>query len=600
MNVDVQEFYPRVQLWEKEPEINVNCDVSSADLATTTVAPSPKPKIEALKVTKTSHTSKAATSRVSKKEIIEGIKSMEQQNIDLAASKPAATTNATQVDEWNVIKKGKKVKVVKDIKLELDVHDVKKDKVEEVKIEEMKVEVVTVTETAKKPVTLVQQKSKKTKNKSKKKKPQHMLVKQNGFEIIEPEFNCAKAEEVGDDDETQEMSDDEPEITESEVLNIDGELFEKLVLNGEIENEIAIEKEIEIKIVEEAKQEKTPEANDLEETLKKIVVNDDAVIDISDEDICCKITIPIEALVQEAQEKIEVLQKPEIVAKKPEVLPQELGMEETRTEVLETPMIQVVKKEVSITKEAQKQPEIQQKIQPEVLETLDVVNASEVSSKPKISKKLQTEAQKIKKPELKLEIHVAPEVKAQTEVVKKPEVSIVQTKVEESKKQPEVIKKQKEVINTPEALPEVPRDPFQDSDYLNDRTNIAALERDLMENLRLLDEDFDLKSPIINPLYDFPITSAVRKWLQEKETESFDSLFHVQNLKKLSELYEDEDDETESDISEKEVKSETDSDYASDFQAKANGSSPTCSTHAKGSSSKCNKLIAKESFCALM
>jgi hypothetical protein len=584
LNVDVQEFYPRVQLSDKEPETNVNCDAPSVNLERkdTTTAPLPKPKVEAPKVTKTSHPSKQ-TNRVSKKEIIEGIKSMEQQNIDLAATKPAAATNASQIDEWNVIKNGKKVKVVKDIKLELDVQDVKKDKVEEIKIEDVKVEVTAVTavlETAKKP-TLVQQKSKKSKTKNKKKKP--MMVKQNGFEIIEPEFNSVKTEEIVDE-ETQELSDDEPEITESEVLNVDAELFENLVLNGEIENgenesEVAIEEEIIIKKVEEVTKEKTLEVNDLPEAKKKVVFDDDAVIDISDEDICSKVVIPVEMLVEEAQEKIEV---PKVV-KKMEV--------EKKPEVLKTLEDQIVKSEVQAVKKKLDSPEI---IKTPDLLTPEVPLQQELATKP------QPEVQQTKKPELKLEI-------PKSDVLRKQEIPVVQSKPEVVKKQPESVKKQPELskkqseaTKTPEALPEIPQDPFNDADFLNDRTNIAALERDLMENLRLLDDDFDLKSPIINPLYDFPITSAVRKWLQEKETESFDSLFHVQNLRKLSELYEDDDDEdeTESDISEKEMKSETDSDYASDFQAKVNGNSPTCSTHAKGS--KCNKLIAKESFCALM
>jgi hypothetical protein len=125
-----------------------------------------------------------------------------------------------------------------------------------------------------------------------------------------------------------------------------------------------------------------------------------------------------------------------------------------------------------------------------------------------------------------------------------------------------------------------------------------------MENLKMLDDGIDIKSPIINPLYDFPITSAVQKWLQEKQCESFESLFRIENFKKLSELYDDcENDDDESDISDSPIKSEaTDSDYASDIQVKVNGS--PASSNAKIDTkitSRCNnKIIVKESFCALM
>lgn len=574
LNVDVQEFYPRVQLVSAEAETKVNYLEPSVDLEHKEPShASPKSKVEAPKATKTSHPTKPTAGRASKKEIIEGIKSMEQQNIDLMASKHQTVTNANHDDEWNVIKKGKKVKVVKDIKLELsssDVQEDRKDKIKEVKIEQPRVEITSLPEPTKKSPP-APSKPKKSKGKNKKKK-QHMSVKQDGFEIIEPEFNHAPAMEA--DEATPEMSEDETAIESDEILPESAmgepEVAENVVLNDvetKIEPAVAVEQGIVATKVEYvaqvpvAKDEKSPEVIDLPKAIGKFDEDDD-VIDISDEDICCKVNIPLElASVQEVEHVIEALKelkvqvKTEVVDKKPEVQANKLEVEVKKFEVqVAISEVQAIKPEVQAIK-----PEVQamkpevQAIKPEVQLTVPVVQAVKSESQPV---KLEVQAKKSENHVIK------PEVPAKKEI-------------------------------------DGPLDPFQDMDFFNDRTNIAALERDLMENLRLLDDDFDLKSPIINPLYDFPITSAVRKWLQAKESESFDSLFHVQNFKKLSELYDDdEDDETESEISEKEMKSETDSDYASDFQAKANGNSPTCSTHAKGS--KCNKLIAKESFCALM
>lgn len=575
MNVDVQEFFPRFQIPQHLIGSKVNCDAPSNDLERKETAPSPKPKVEAPKVVKTSLPSKPAAGRVSKKEIIEGIKSMEQQNIDLMATKHQSVTSASQSDEWNVIKKGKKVKVVKDIKLEVsasDVCDVKKDKIEEIKIEEPKTEVVSVPEPVKKSPP-APAKPKKSKGKNKKKKT-HMLAKQDGFEIIEPEFSHSAAVEV--DEVSPELSEDEamdenvpgmavgePQEAENEVLN-------------EVKLVVTVEQEVVTKIIKEVAQappddvqEKSPNVQDLPKPNASVV--DDDVIDISDEDICCNISSQLELSevhkiehVAMKQQKVEVkpeVSKKPVVSKEPEVTQQ--------PEVSKKPEVQEKSKNPAETKTPEK---------PEVLLQPEEQAKPEVHLKPEVEIKLEdsVKPEVVTKPkvQLKLEIKAKPEIQMKREAPAKPEVP-----------------KKKEV----EAKP----DPFQDMDFFNDRTNIAALERDLMENLRLLDDEIDIKSPIINPLYDFPITSAVRKWLQEKQSESFDNLFHVHNLKKLSELYgDDEDDETESDISEKELKSETDSDYASDFHAK-NGGSPTCSTHAKGSS-KCNKLVAKESFCALM
>lgn len=484
LNVDVQEFFPRVQSTSQEQPSKVNCDESS----TVTEPVDQSATSKASKVTKTSHSSKPPATRASKKEIIEGIKSMEQQNIDLTKHHPKA--NASNNDDWNVIKNGRKVKVVRDIKAETtssDVKDVKADKVEENKIEDTKTELVAVPDQPKKTQPTLN-KAKKSKNKNKKKKS-HFMAKQDGFEIIEPEFNNAPSNDA--DDDAQDLSEDETCI-ESERTLSHSEVDEIVVLKH-VESDAAAPAE---EPTPEITQEESPEADDL-----PLADNiEDTVIDISDADICSNATI-----MQISNDEYESTAA------------------DTSTETL-------------------------------------------VEEKPEAINSVPIEA----------------------------EIDEQKTTKQKTKKQAKIDRVAKEA--------EPKCDPFQDMEFFNDRSNIADLERDLMENLKLLDEDIELKSPIINPLYDFPITSAVHKWLQAKQNESFDSLFHVQNFQKLSELYrENDDDETESDISERELKCETDSDYASDF--KANGNSPTCSTHAKASSeksSKCNKLIAKESFCALM
>ena len=170
------------------------------------------------------------------------------------------------------------------------------------------------------------------------------------------------------------------------------------------------------------------------------------------------------------------------------------------------------------------------------------------------------------------------------------------------------------------------------------KENVADLERDLKKNLKLLngDDDIQLKSPIINPLTDFPITNAIQKWLQTKQNESFDSLFHIQNFKKLhltedvdddddeddEDDYEDDDTEeedTESEISDKPITD--DSDYASDIQVKtntdgANDQAGTSSTITSSNSklntvvngkskndvkvTKLNTNMIKDKLCAIM
>lgn len=541
LNVDVQEFYPRAQTGDEE-EYNVNSKESVAKSS------SLKPKVETTKVTKASQQlSKPPGSRATKKEIIDGIKSMEQQNIDL--TKHHATTNPKHVDEWNVIKNGKKVKVAKDIKSEQSSSDVQESKPvkEEIKIEEpTRPEVVIVTEAVKKSAP-APNKSKKSKNKGKKKKS-HLLARQDGFEITEPEFNStppANAE--------QDLSDEETAV-ESEILLSEPEAVENVVLSRleKIEPSVVIEL-VELSNEVDEQEIVAPEVNDLPRINKLIANEDDAVIDISDEDICGRIPLELSSIPEdELAAELEACEKADELNK------------QTMEKVIKSKDDAEFKQETGTKLEAHEKSEVQKESNvPKIPEVVDKTTIEDVDQ-PKFEAKKASEV----KCEEKLDT-----------VLKRA-----------------VPKKKEEKVKV---------DPFQDMDFFNNKTNIAALERDLMENLKLLDDDIELKSPIINPLYDFPITSAVHKWLQTKQSESFDSLFHVQNFQKLSDRLlgehgeDGDDDDTASEISDKELKSETDSDYASDSHAKANGGSPTCSTHAKVSS-KCNKLIAKESFCALM
>lgn len=208
-------------------------------------------------------------------------------------------------------------------------------------------------------------------------------------------------------------------------------------------------------------------------------------------------------------------------------------------------------------------------------------------------------------------------------------------------KEKKMVEVEEEIIVATKAAPKQKamkeKSPVFDYNY-KIKENVAELERDLKKNLRLLngDEDIQLKSPIINPLTDFPITNAIQKWLQTKQNESFDSLFHVQNFKKLhltedgkDDDQEDEDDDddydgddteedTESEISDKPITD--DSDYASDIQVKANtdgandqaGTSSIASSNSKlntvinGKSkndvkiTKLNANMVKDKLCAIM
>lgn len=472
------------------------------------------------------------TQKVTKREIMQGIKSMEQQNIDLMATKHTltSTTSAAQDDdEWNVIMKGKKVKIVRDeSSTRVKLADVK---VAENKVEPKTIEVKTVVQPSIQPPSApenvkksqssatnapakVTNNSKKSKSKGKKKKP-NLMVKQDGFEIIEPEF--AKPLVVVNDEETND--DAENDVLESSDIESNETLPVDVTINH---NDVTGENQV------------------LLTTYKDIEKSDECIKEAS-------------AYVDEPNKS------------------------EKETIIIETSL-----NDLTNMHEAQKAEEI---------DTVIDISDEDICS-AKVLLTLEKEIENI----LDNDDDNSPPSPPQTSI----SPAVIETPIS-----PPTV-----VIEVKQSAPQEPT--LETTiEHFNDRVNIAELERDVIENLRQLgaDEDIELKCPIINPLYDFPITSAVQKWLQAKQHESFENLFHMQNLKKLYEIYDeddhdevDDDEETESDISEKELKSETDSDYASDFHAKTNGNSPTCSNHAKASSRSLNsKLMAtKESFCALM
>jgi len=503
LNVNVQEFYPRdIQSKDEEkdqetPKTDVPAKATN-DLQNQSV---PKMKGEMLTKNKTSHTSKISNGRVTKREIIDGIKSMEQQNINLISTSKNQINpiNNNKVDDdWNIIKNGKKIKVLKDT----DDGHLNSNNFEEIKVgnvvevnaeivkEEAKPIIIPLEKTNSSIKKTTQQpqlsksmpqaannsKSKKNvKGKNKKKKSHLMTKQQDGFEIIEPEFGNnsnenKKSEEEEEDEEAinETIEEDVDSATEYSIENVLDTNVECVISNvvtvNECEN-LNIVKELELEPVKEIEEEEiilkvlNVQASQSPENNKSKDVDD--VIDISDEEISSRTSIEIDLSI--AQEIAE------------------------------------------IEKEDEKQGD-------------------------------------------------------------------------ENKS----------------------NDVFDDINFFENRKNIAELERDLMENLRILDDGIDIKSPIINPLFDFPITSAVQKWLQEKQNESFECLFRIENFKKLSELYDDCEDD-ESDISDSPVKSEaTDSDYASDIQIKVNGSPASSNAKIDTKITSNNKIIVKESFCALM
>lgn len=136
-------------------------------------------------------------------------------------------------------------------------------------------------------------------------------------------------------------------------------------------------------------------------------------------------------------------------------------------------------------------------------------------------------------------------------------------------------------------------------EVISENCDIAALERELMENLRLFDEDIDLKSPMMNKIIDFPITSAVCKWMQSLSNESV-KLWNIEKFSSLRLEFQYDNEDNISEISDFQAKSETDSDYSSDFQTKNNSPTNFFKGHTCSKLGVMPKHFNSESFCALM
>ncbi|CAO1335368.1 unnamed protein product [Diamesa hyperborea] len=628
LNVDVQEFYPRYNNIDNVE----NCDSNNVPSAKTVTngyhksdkweAPGKmqdksqiKDKEEKIKtkegdVEKTltvkdvsskttkqsSHNGGKSSSRVTKKENIESIKQMEQQNIDLLALSKLQTNPVKELDvEWNVIKKGKRIKVVNKhgvveeaqkevVKLEKDSIEIVKDTIIPEQAhntdENSKESKVVTKEIITKPTAIIQ-KPKKSKAKNKKNKKLVCGSKLDGFEIIEPDFGV----KVNGIQEKQELNENGIEESDDEsTVPIENGLSHDSDEDDTISDEIKemSEEDIAELLNENAAPTHLDDEKDanLIETLNNLLADDDnEIIDISDDDICPKMASPPPVLGKITESK---KIKEETIIVKAEKIKEQVNLE-----------CEEIKSDVS---ERTSQITIPSVATPQSNKVKDSVKSVEL--KNEVIPVVYQNGIKEKK------------------MVKVEEEIIVATKVTPKQK----------------ALKE--ESPVFDYNY-KIKENVADLERDLKKNLRLLngDEDIEFKSPIINPLTDFPITNAIQKWLQTKQNESFDSLFHVQNFKKLhlnEDDGDDEDDEdddyegndteedTESEISDKPITD--DSDYASDIQVKANtdgandqaGPSSITSSNSKSNTvvngkskkdvkvTKLNANMVKDKLCAIM
>ena len=712
----------------------------------------------ASKTTKqSSHNNVKSSSRVTKKENIESIKQMEQQNIDLLAISKLQTKPVKELDvEWNVIKKGKRIKVVNKhgvvedaqkevVKLEKYSNETVKDSQIPEQAhntdENSKESKVVTKEITTKPTAVIQ-KSKKSKAKNKKNKKLLCGSKLDGFEIIEPDFGVKlngiqERQEINengiedsdeestvpienglshDSDEDVTISDDIKEMSEEDIA----ELFNQNAVPTHLDDE---------------------KDADLIEILNDLLADDDnEIIDISDDDICPKMVSPPPVLAKIAKsKKVEVKEeiiianvekvecngiKSEVPARTPFAVVQTPQVNETAIEKpnevsktadatvqkieepvkrivaqpLKTELVKVEDSELKIEHSTMKVETPELKIEIPELAKVPVINVDvhvkiaeapihELAKVPVMNYALiDSQFKKVDAPVLKTEVNL-PKIEVPAEVsvinvekqtlkneqtpknivesaknqenkIKTIENSIkkvidpvksVELKIEAVKpavyqngiKEMKMLEVEEEIIIATKVTPKQKaikeKSPIFDYNY-KIKENVADLERDLKKNLKLLngDEDIQFKSPIINPLTDFPITNAIQKWLQTKQNESFDSLFHVQNFKKLhlnedhnddEDDVDDEDDDYEGNDTEEDTESEIsdkpitdDSDYASDIQVKANtdgandqaGPSSITSSNSKlntvvnGKSkkdvkvTKLNANMVKDKLCAIM
>ncbi|CAO1340929.1 unnamed protein product [Diamesa serratosioi] len=618
LNVDVQEFYPRNIIVDNVENGN-STNGSSAKTVTNSYVSDKweasrkmqdksqiKDKEEKLKtkegdnektmtgkdvgsktIKHSSHNGGKSSSKVTKKENIESIKQMEQQNIDLLAISKLQTKPVVELDvEWNVIKKGKRIKIANKNGI-IDEAQKEMLKVEKIPIETTKDTPIpeqtqntdenskeSIVKTKETKVALVNQKAKKSKTKNKKNKKLICGSKLDGFEIIEPDFGAKlngiqqkkdiyeNGIDVSDDDIT--ISEDINEISEEDIAELLKENAASMHLDDDKDAEL-------IDILNDLLADDDNEIIDIIQKKVEEHVNKRQVPILKNEKSLAKVEAPVVDV--EAHNKI-------------------VGASNFNIEAT-VPEIHAMKAKTAV---------------------VNVSSAKNQENKIKnIEKSIKQVKDSVKPDELKIE------------------PAVYQNGIEEQK----MVEVVEEVIEAKKVVPKQnitkERSPIFDYNYMV-KENVANLERDFKKNLKLFngDEDIELKSPIINPLTDFPITNAIQKWLQTKQNESFDSLFHVQNFKKLHltesdeadeddyEADEDDEEDTESETSDKPITD--DSDYASDIQVKTNtdgandqaGTSSITSSNSKlntvtnGKSknvvkvTKLNANMVKDKLCAIM
>lgn len=137
---------------------------------------------------------------------------------------------------------------------------------------------------------------------------------------------------------------------------------------------------------------------------------------------------------------------------------------------------------------------------------------------------------------------------------------------------------------------------------------------DLLEDLRMFDEDILQKSLIINKIIDFPITNAITSWLKSKQESESSDLWNMEKVSKLGlgfQYYDVDDVDDDVDNNDGDL---TDSDWISsdlsseiveisesfDFQTKIKSQTRLDSVSSYKNQEVIPKKLKSESFCALM
>lgn len=511
--------------------------------------------------------------KTTKKEIIESLKSMEQQNIDLMANNKMQQQLLNQQKqqqqqeiEWNVIRssKGKRIKFTNkhlngnNEKIEQNEVAVETPvKSEETQIEKPKEE-STQEEGSSQPkdspiiVSKNLKKAKKPKNKKNSSKKVLMTGKLEGFEIIEPEFGVSTENKSADEPEIMQESDNEFEAeNETEIVDqIEIETESVTLLTSDIAQEDNSEKVQNIEEINVTKPEiaepivlpKTipneynaqVENSIVEELLLKTRASphEDEIIDINDNDIRCSIiaTEPPQ-IVEEIEKIVRIHSAPKTVEENLSFIVADLSESNDKDVEIKEISEKFVESKVSIVPVEALETVIEEK--------LDVVEVTE----EKIEKKMEMPLKAINKSASPPKETVIPRGSPKKDLTstksrqKSKEKDPKDTKApkEKSVNQKEKRNSVKDKKDLKEKTPEIPENhPLLDKENFK-KENIAELEREVAENLKMLDTDIEIKSPIImkNLITDFPITNAIKQWLNEKQNESFDKLFYVPNDPKI-------------------------------------------------------------------